>query len=58
MPIPDCRTDEDCPYTRACIKNYCLDPCFTKELEDKPKCDTCFVRNHLPVCAGKSKYFL
>ena len=52
MLISDCRSDEDCPYTRACIQNHCLDPCYTREYPEKQNCTTCFPQSHSPACEG------
>jgi hypothetical protein len=32
---PDCTRNEDCPWTKACINQQCVDPCACKLEEER-----------------------
>jgi hypothetical protein len=43
---PECISNSECPFNRACINQKCIDPC-PGSCGFKTKCE---VRNHEPVC--------
>lgn len=45
---PECRTDSDCPYTKACINEVCADPCLVEDPCGKEA--LCRTQQHRPIC--------
>ncbi|KAG8227100.1 hypothetical protein J437_LFUL007437 [Ladona fulva] len=47
----ECRTDADCPITRACMDHRCIDPCMGTGFRSPcaPNAN-CIVRNHAAAC--------
>ena len=43
----ECQHDDECPSDKACIENYCVDPCETDPCGKNAICRT---SNHIPVC--------
>lgn len=43
----ECKTDNDCPYDKSCINEYCLNPCTTHLCGRGAEC---FVQSHFPQC--------
>lgn len=44
---PECITDVDCPFDRACIRHNCVDPCPGSCGHNA----LCLVQNHRPTCS-------
>lgn len=47
-PVPECYSDDECSYDKACLNERCINPC----LRDRP-CGIgafCSVNNHKAVC--------
>ena len=47
IPEPECRVDPDCPTNKACIRNECVNPCYTTTCGVNAECR---VNNHRAVC--------
>jgi len=43
----ECLINEDCPTTRSCVDNYCVNPC----VDACGSLASCEVRRHVPVCS-------
>lgn len=52
--VVGCRSDSECPSTRACINNKCENPCVSANPCDRSA--ECRVYNHEPVCACPPGY--
>ena len=53
-PRPECRTDDECPYHRACFDHKCQDPC-----EVRSPCGVnteCHTQTHVPICTCIAGY--
>lgn len=46
----ECRVNEDCSPTMACIDNSCVNPCSIQKPPLCPPTKQCSVANHQPVC--------
>lgn len=46
--FPDeCQTNDDCPLSKKCVRNECVDPCLTTSCGDRAECR---VEYHTAVC--------
>ena len=52
-PEPECRIDPDCPQTKACIRNECVNPCRTTTCGINAECR---VNNHRALCICRPGY--
>lgn len=53
-PIPECISNDDCPFHLTCRNQKCISPCH---LEDTcGRGSFCHVQNHEPVCRCPDKY--
>ena len=52
-PQPECRIDPDCPKTKACVREECVNPCHTTTCGINAECR---VNNHRALCICKPGY--
>ena len=52
-PRPECRSDYECPTTKACVNEKCVDPCIQHSCGINAECR---VRTHRPVCVCKAGF--